>query len=189
MEETVRLSTNTRRWLAVGATVLTIGGGGGLALAQGGGATSGPPAAAQTAPDRPEPGDVPDRAGARDDGLAPGTASVQVPGDRGADERSEKAEAPGVEQEEGTEANEAAEGRAEAAEAAKLAPLAKIDRAQAEQAALAKVPGTATGAELGDENGNLVWEIDVTAKDGTQHEVKVDAGNGTVLMAQVDDQR
>lgn len=185
----MRLSTTTRRWLAAGAAALTIGGGGaGLALAQGGATTSGPPAAVQAGPDRPEPGDVADRADAHDDGLAPGTASIQVPNGGDEDERSEKAEAPGAERE-GREAGEGAEDRGEAAEAARLAPLATVAKAQAERAALAEVPGTVTAVELGNENGNLVWEVDVTAKDGTQHEVKVDAGNGTVLIAEADDQR
>jgi uncharacterized membrane protein YkoI len=188
------ISNKTKRWLAGSAAVLAIGSGSGLALAQQGGtgATS-PAAVTQAAPDLPEPGDTPDRPGAmdateRDDGLTAGASSVQAPNAPDQDEGSEAAETPG--QENGSEqesaASEAADDKGEKAESATLASLAKIDRAQAEQAALVKVPGTATAAELGNENGNVVWEIDVKAKDGTQHEVKVDAGNGTVLMAEVD---
>jgi uncharacterized membrane protein YkoI len=188
------LSNKTKRWLAGSAAVLAIGGGSGLALAQQGGTGATSPAAiVQAAPDLPEPGDTPDRSGAmdaneREDGLTAGASSVQAPNAPDDNERAEGAEAPGSEDEaeEESAASEAAEDKAERAESAKLASLAKIDRAQAEQAALAKVPGTATAAELGNENGNVVWEIDVKAKDGAQHEVKVDAGNGTVLMAEVD---
>lgn len=191
------ISNNTKRWLVGGAAVVAIGGGSGLALAQQGGtAAPGPPAiAAQTAPDLPEPGDTTDRAGAvdrneRDNGLGGGASSVQAPNAPDANEGSEAAETPGKENESEQEsaASEAAEDKGEKAESAQLASLAKVDQAQAEQAALAKVPGTATAAELGNENGNVVWEIDVKGQDGAQHEVKVDAGNGTVLMAEVDDQ-
>ena len=186
------ISNNTKRWLAASAAVLAIGGGSGLALAQQSGTStpSSPSASAQTAPDSPEPGDTADRAGdtnERDGGLAPGASSVQAPN---TPDENEAAETPGKENESEQEspASEAAEDKSEKAESAALASLAKVDRAQAEQAALAKVPGTATAAELGNENGNVVWEIDVKGQDGAQHEVKVDAGNGTVLLAEVDDQ-
>lgn len=72
-------------------------------------------------------------------------------------------------------------GEDEAAEAKKLEGLAKVDRATAEKAALQAVPGTAKDAELGDENGYVVWEVEIQASDGTLQEVKVDAGNGQVL--------
>jgi hypothetical protein len=42
---------------------------------------------------------------------------------------------------------------------AQLARLARIDRAQPE--ALAALPGTVTKAKLDDENGFLVWQIDI----------------------------
>ncbi len=72
-------------------------------------------------------------------------------------------------------------GEDEAAEAKRLEGMAKVDRAAAEKAALQTVPGTAKDAELGDENGYVVWEVEVQASDGTLKEVKVDAGNGQVL--------
>ena len=65
---------------------------------------------------------------------------------------------------------------------------ATVTQSQAEQAAIAKVPGKVVVAELGDENGNVVWQVEVTATDGTSHEVMVDAGNGTVLASQVDNE-
>ena len=52
---------------------------------------------------------------------------------------------------------------------------------QAAAAATAVVPGTAVPAQLGDENGNVVNEVKMTQADGTVVEVKVDAGNGSVL--------
>ena len=64
----------------------------------------------------------------------------------------------------------------DAQEQAQLQVLAKITPDQAKQAALAVVPGTVTSVKLGDENGNLVYEVVIGKVD-----VKVDAGNGKVL--------
>lgn len=70
----------------------------------------------------------------------------------------------------------------EAAEAEQYAGLAKITEAEAIKAAEAKVGGSATKAELGNENGSLIYEVHI----GNQ-EVKVDAGNGNVLAVENDD--
>lgn len=63
---------------------------------------------------------------------------------------------------------------------AQLDSHAKIDRPQAEAAALAALPGQVVKARLDDENGYLVWQIDVRHAKGVT-EVAVDAGNGRVL--------
>jgi uncharacterized membrane protein YkoI len=42
-------------------------------------------------------------------------------------------------------------------------------------------------AELGNENGFVVWEVEVQASDGTLQEVKVDAGNGQVLAQEAEE--
>lgn len=73
----------------------------------------------------------------------------------------------------------------EADEAAALAKLAKITSAQAEQAALAKFPGaTIAKTTLDDENGSLVYTVALTDASKAAQEVKVDAGNGTVLAVE-----
>ena len=59
--------------------------------------------------------------------------------------------------------------------------LAKIDMDQAMAAALAAVPGKVLKAELDDENGFLVYEIEVVAANKNVMKVKVDAGDGKVL--------
>jgi uncharacterized membrane protein YkoI len=69
----------------------------------------------------------------------------------------------------------------EAAEAAHLAPLAKIDLTHATAAALAQVPGKALRTALDDENGNLVYSVEVQTTAGEVKDVKVDAGTGVVL--------
>ncbi len=71
-------------------------------------------------------------------------------------------------------------GENDAAEAAALKTAAKISPEQAKQSALAAVPGTAGAVELGNENGSVVYDVEVTAN-GVTTDVTVDAGNGKVL--------
>ncbi len=111
--------------------------------------------------------------GTQDQGDQPSyTSSIQAPNpqDKSAD---------------GTEAGKTAEGAgdqsaSEAAEAASLQALAKITPEQAKAAALEAVPGTVVKVDLDNENGNVVYSVEVKATDGV-HELKIDAGNGTVL--------
>jgi uncharacterized membrane protein YkoI len=70
-----------------------------------------------------------------------------------------------------------------AGEAAALAGLAKISPEKASQAATAAIPGTAGTPQLEDENGNVVYAVEVTTPSGVV-EVKVDAGNGAVLHSE-----
>lgn len=104
--------------------------------------------------------------------------SIQAPAEKEQNEAAEGKEGP---------ENEAAESKQEAREAQQLQSLAKIDRNAAEQAALQAVPGTVKDAELGNENGYVVWEVGVAGNDGTLYEVKVDAGNGQVLAQEAED--
>jgi uncharacterized membrane protein YkoI len=70
-------------------------------------------------------------------------------------------------------------GSGESSDAA-LQPLAKITPEQAKQAALAAVPGTVNKVTLENENGSVVYGVEITAG-GTVTDVKVDAGTGKVL--------
>lgn len=72
----------------------------------------------------------------------------------------------------------------EAKEAADLAGLATISADGAKAAALAAVPGTVVESELENENGNVVYGVEIKAADGSMHDVKVDAGNGVVLATE-----
>src|SRR5258708_10454093 len=67
-------------------------------------------------------------------------------------------------------------------EAQQLASLAKISEAQAKDAAQKSVGGTATSVKLENENGGVVYSVTVGTK-----EVKVDAGNGSVLLSEAAD--
>ncbi|MCX5105810.1 PepSY domain-containing protein [Streptomyces sp. NBC_00264] len=63
----------------------------------------------------------------------------------------------------------------------KSGDTARTGVAEAVTAAVKAVPGTVTEAELDDEDGGLVWELDVYGSDKVWHDVTVDAGNGKVL--------
>ncbi|MFJ5223513.1 PepSY domain-containing protein [Streptomyces sp. NPDC088400] len=69
-----------------------------------------------------------------------------------------------------------------------LVKAAKIGESEAASAASKAVPGTVTSAELddADRDGSVIWEVDVLGKDGKNHDVTVDAGNGEVLRQHVD---
>lgn len=74
------------------------------------------------------------------------------------------------------------EGQSEADESAALESLASITADKAGQAALAANPGaTINSVQLENENGTVVYEVDMTDSSGAAIEVKVDAGNATVL--------
>jgi uncharacterized membrane protein YkoI len=79
------------------------------------------------------------------------------------------------EEAEGAEANEK-----DGDDAAQYQSLAKITKQQAVSAASAKVAGKVTDAELENEDGNLVYGVEIQNGKGT-FDVKVDAGNGAVL--------
>ncbi len=73
------------------------------------------------------------------------------------------------------------------AEQAALAGLAKISEADAKTAALAAAPGTVNNVRLEDEDGFVVYAVEVTTANGLV-EVKIDAGNGKVLAQEAGDE-
>ncbi|QES43889.1 peptidase propeptide and YpeB domain protein [Streptomyces venezuelae] len=75
--------------------------------------------------------------------------------------------------------------RDDAAENTAEAKAAKVTAADAIKAALADTSGTAVSAELDDEDGGLVWDVDIL-KGKTWHSVEVDPGTGKVLGSWVD---
>jgi uncharacterized membrane protein YkoI len=122
------------------------------------------------------------------------TSSVQVQDDK--NERQQSEEAEGAEENEASEANEAneskegkkgeeAEDKAEGAESERLKSLARITPEQASAAALAQVPGTIKKVELENEDGNVVYGVEIKTAEG-ERDVKVDAGDGRVLHVEKD---
>ncbi|MFD6433582.1 PepSY domain-containing protein [Streptomyces venezuelae] len=75
--------------------------------------------------------------------------------------------------------------RDDAAENTAEVKAAKVTAADAIEAALADTSGTAVSAELDDEDGGLVWDVDIL-KGKTWHNVEVDPGTGKVLGSWVD---
>jgi len=69
----------------------------------------------------------------------------------------------------------------EAEESKALQDLATISPQQARDAALAQVPGEAGKTELENENGSIVYSVEITDSSGAAHDMKVDAGNGRVV--------
>lgn len=59
--------------------------------------------------------------------------------------------------------------------------MAKIDMVQAVRKALASVRGRLLKTEIDDENGFLVYGVEVVTPDKVIMNVKVDAGNGKIL--------
>ena len=75
----------------------------------------------------------------------------------------------------------------EGAEAQALQSKATVSAAEAKSAALAAVSGTAGQVELDNENGNVVYSVEITKANGSMLDVKVDAGTATVLHQEADD--
>ncbi len=73
------------------------------------------------------------------------------------------------------------DGQSEADEATALAGLAVIGPDQAQAAAQALVTGDVIKVELDNENGAVVYSVEIDNGTGGHIDVKVDAGNGNVL--------
>lgn len=80
-------------------------------------------------------------------------------------------------------------GAADAAETPIDPATVKITADGAKAVALAKFPGATINngkVELQDENGTIVWGIELTDASGTVQDVVVDANTGAILSAQAD---
>lgn len=156
------MKINAKRTAAVGGAIAALAlGGTGIALAQADAA----PAPSSTDGAVADEGTAEDPAGEGSDEQEPTfTGSVPAPAETDNGQTSE------------------------ADEATSLEGLATITPDEAIAAALAAVPGSASDAELGNENGFVVYDVTVTAADGTTIDVKVDAGNGEVLAQETDAQ-
>jgi uncharacterized membrane protein YkoI len=74
------------------------------------------------------------------------------------------------------------EGNQEAAQA----KLATIPLQTAIDTAVRSQGGTVLRAELQNEDGFLVYNVELVSADKKVHEIKVDAGNGSILRIDVD---
>jgi hypothetical protein len=74
------------------------------------------------------------------------------------------------------------EGNQEAVQAS----LAKLTVQQAINAAVSRQSGTVLRVELQNEDGFLVYNVELASADKKVHEIKVDAGDGSILRIDVD---
>lgn len=61
-----------------------------------------------------------------------------------------------------------------------------VSEEQAIAIALAQVPGQVTEVELEREDGQTIYEVEITAEDGTQMEIEISAQTGDILMVEAD---
>ena len=150
---------------AVAAAVLA----GGASMAAASGNTPSPSGSTTTQQDTSEVNEASDGKAGQEVDAPSYTGSIKAP-----------AEATNAKDSEGNE-SDASSAKDDAAEAAALAPLAKVAKTAAVDAATAAVPGAAGTVSLDNENGSVVWSVEVTRSNGSVVDVKVDAGNGKVL--------
>jgi hypothetical protein len=163
----MRQRLSTRRLAAVGVAAVVLGGGATIAAASGN-------SPATTGADTQQAG------GEQNDGLDGGPGSEQQAADPSF---TGTVPAPAeTEQQDGQEGS-----GSDAQEKAALEALATVSKSGAERAALTAVPGTVAGTDLDNENGWVVYSVEVNGADGTVTEVTVDAGNGSVLAQQAQD--
>lgn len=67
-----------------------------------------------------------------------------------------------------------------------LKQRAELSASDAAKAALDSQPGEVTKVEIDDEEGYVVYEVEIIANNGIEHDLKVDAGNGDILASDTD---
>ena len=70
---------------------------------------------------------------------------------------------------------------------AAMAGQAKVTSSEAAKIATTALPGKVIETKLDDENGYLVWEVEIIGTDGHETQLKIDAGNGRLLAAERED--
>lgn len=65
-------------------------------------------------------------------------------------------------------------------------PKLIMDMTHAIEIAIQEFPGTVTEAELDEENGRMIYEIEIKSK-GQEAEIEIDAQTGEILVIEIDD--
>jgi uncharacterized membrane protein YkoI len=65
--------------------------------------------------------------------------------------------------------------------------LAKISSSEAAKAATEKIPGDVLSIALENEDGSLVYAVEVVNSQSGLHEINIDAGNGKILSNETKD--
>ena len=82
----------------------------------------------------------------------------------------------------------AAGGIATMVSAQTVAEQTNLTEEQVIEIALMEVPGEVTEVEFEERRGNTYYEVEITAEDGSEMEVKVAAESGEVLKVKADDE-
>jgi uncharacterized membrane protein YkoI len=117
---------------------------------------------------------------------APGT-EVADPTEAAGTEVADATEAAGTEVADATEKATETPEAVDPNEQATLQKAAKITSQQASDAALKQVSGTVKKVELEDQNGVVVYGVQIVDANGKSFDVKVDAATGTAAKAESDD--
>jgi hypothetical protein len=70
-----------------------------------------------------------------------------------------------------------------------MADMVKLAAPDAINIATKAVPGKVTELQLDEENGYLIWEVTELSANGQETQLKIDAGNGRLLAAEVGEQK
>jgi len=68
-----------------------------------------------------------------------------------------------------------------------MARLSSISSSEAAAIAIQAFPGKVIETRLDNENGFLIWEVEVITPNGRESELKIDAGNGHLLAIETDE--
>ncbi len=68
-----------------------------------------------------------------------------------------------------------------------MAGQARITASKAAKIATTALPGKVIEIKLDDENGYLIWEVEIIDANGHETQLKIDAGNGRLLVAESED--
>lgn len=70
---------------------------------------------------------------------------------------------------------------------AAMAGQARLTSSEAAKIATTALPGKVIETKLNDENGYLIWEVEIIDANGHETQLKIDAGNGRLLAAESED--
>ena len=62
-----------------------------------------------------------------------------------------------------------------------------VTEQESKEIALERIPGTVEEVELEDEDGHVVYEVELKSENGDEHEVIIDAQTGDILVVESDD--
>lgn len=68
-----------------------------------------------------------------------------------------------------------------------MAAQALVSASEAAQIATTALPGKVVESQLDEENGYLIWEVEIVDAQGQEAQLKIDAGDGRLLAVEADE--